>query len=37
LQYLKVVAFNFPEQRAVDAGHHQAGFLCAPISARQQL
>ena len=36
MQHLEVVALDLAQQGAVDAGHHQAGFLCAPVGSRQQ-
>ena len=36
VQHLKARGFDFAQQGAVDAGHHEAGFLSAAVGRRQQ-
>ena len=36
MQHLEVFMLDLAQQRAVDAGHHQAGFLRAPVGGGQQ-
>ncbi len=36
VQHLELVPLDFPQQGPVDAGHHQAGFLCPPLFVREQ-
>src|SRR6476661_3184472 len=36
VQHLEAIALDLAQQRAVDAGHHQARLLAAPVLGRQQ-